>query len=179
MIHAIFSFNKTKNSRLSRTYSEKFKHERSQVSAKIMNEILERSKDFCNIFSISEKDLFNVSSNKEKQYSIVYRKYISLFFVIIQDYDDNDLLALGTLNLLVECFDAVFIDAKEIDIIMNFELSNFIIDEIIVAGEIQEISFEFVREAINFQQRNVALEKDNNQESFIDKIRNTTKRLSK
>lgn len=71
---------------------------------------------------------------------VVYRRYASLFFVAGIDAEDNELLALEILHRYVEQMDKYFGNVCELDIIFNFQRAYYILDEIIVAGEIIESS---------------------------------------
>merc|ERR1719347_997664 len=164
MIHSLFSFNSSRASRLYKTYSDEALKNKKILSDKIMDLVLDRSSSYCNMFSVSSKEVFD--SETGKKYSIVYRKFINLYFAVLQDYEDNELLTLNMLNLIVDCFDSVFVEAKELDIIFNFEVSNFIIDEIILGGEIQEASLEVIKEAIVNSDKVSQFENEANKKGF-------------
>lgn len=71
---------------------------------------------------------------------IVYKRYASLFFCAGLDNTDNELLAIEVLHRYVELLDKYFGNVCELDIIFNFEKAYFILDEFLMAGEIQETS---------------------------------------
>mmetsp|Transcript_24025 Transcript_24025/g.65006 ORF Transcript_24025/g.65006 Transcript_24025/m.65006 type:complete len:171 (-) Transcript_24025:102-614(-) len=98
-------------------------------------------------------------------YKLVYRRYAGLFFTIAVDINDNELACLETIHLFVELLDQYFSNVCELDIVFNFNkvrspalprtLPVFgpnspsthtapqvysILDEYILAGEIQETS---------------------------------------
>ena len=50
---------------------------------------------------------------------------------------DNELLMLETIHRYVEVLDKYFGSVCELDIIFNFEKAYFILDELVLAGEMQ------------------------------------------
>lgn len=75
-----------------------------------------------------------------KDSKIVYRRYASLYFIAGIEAEDNELLALEIIHRYVEQMDRYFGNVCELDIIFNFQRAYYILDEIIVAGEIIESS---------------------------------------
>ncbi|CAG9582105.1 putative clathrin coat assembly protein AP17 [Leishmania major strain Friedlin] len=71
---------------------------------------------------------------------LVYRRYAGLFFILGIDQEDNDLMYVELIHLLVEVLDMFFKDVCELDLIFNFHKVFMIIDEMIMGGEIQEVS---------------------------------------
>lgn len=73
-----------------------------------------------------------------KDLKIVYRRYASLYFLTAVEQDDNQLITLEVIHRYVEILDKYFGSVCELDIIFNFEKAYFILDELILGGEIQE-----------------------------------------
>lgn len=71
---------------------------------------------------------------------VVYRRYASLYFVAGIEQDDNELLALEIVHRYVEQMDRYYGNVCELDIIFNFQRAYYILDEIIVAGQMIESS---------------------------------------
>merc|ERR1711978_634495 len=71
---------------------------------------------------------------------VVYKRYASLFFAFAISKDDNELMALEIIHRFVEVLDMYFGSVCELDIIFNFEKAYFILDELVLAGEIQDTS---------------------------------------
>lgn len=71
---------------------------------------------------------------------LVYRRYAGLFFILGIDQEDNDLVYVELIHLLVEVLDMFFKDVCELDLVFNFHKVFMIIDEMIMGGEIQEVS---------------------------------------
>lgn len=71
---------------------------------------------------------------------IVYRRYAGLFFCACIENQDNELFYLEALHLLVEVLDGYFNNVCELDIIFNFHKVYAILDEVFLAGEVEETS---------------------------------------
>lgn len=82
---------------------------------------------------------------------IVYKRYASLFFCVAIDNNDNELLTLEIVHRYVELLDKYFGSVCELDIIFNFEKAYFVLDELLIAGEVQETSKKSVLKAIAAQ----------------------------
>ena len=85
-----------------------------------------------------------------KNMQIVYKRYASLFFAFAISKDDNELMALEIIHRYVEVLDMYFGSVCELDIIFNFEKAYFILDELIMAGEVQDTSKKAVLKQIEF-----------------------------
>ncbi|ORZ40734.1 Adaptor protein complex sigma subunit [Catenaria anguillulae PL171] len=75
-----------------------------------------------------------------KDTRIIYRRYASLFFVAAIESLENELLTLELIHRYVEVLDRYFGNVCELDLIFNFHKAYFILDEILIAGEMQESS---------------------------------------
>jgi len=71
---------------------------------------------------------------------VVYRRYASLFFICQIGNQDNELLTLEIIHRYVEVLDQSFGNVCELDLIFNFQQAYAILDELIIAGEMQETS---------------------------------------
>jgi hypothetical protein len=69
---------------------------------------------------------------------VVYRRYASLFFIAGIEADDNELATLEIIHRYVELMDKYYGNVCELDIIFNFQKAYYILDELLIAGEIQE-----------------------------------------
>jgi len=81
----------------------------------------------------------------------VYRRYASLFFIAGIDQDDNELITLEIIHRYVEILDKYFGNVCELDLIFNFQKAYFVLDELLMAGEMQESSKKTVLRAISAQ----------------------------
>jgi len=81
----------------------------------------------------------------------VYRRYASLFFVTGISATDNELITLEIIHRYVEILDRYFGNVCELDLIFNFQKAYFVLDELIIAGEMQESSKKSVLKVISQQ----------------------------
>ena len=82
---------------------------------------------------------------------VVYRRYASLFFIAATDPTDNELITLEIVHRYVEQMDKYYGNVCELDIIFNFQKAYFILDELLLAGEMQESSKKNVLRVIGAQ----------------------------
>ncbi|KAK0248556.1 AP-2 complex subunit sigma [Friedmanniomyces endolithicus] len=75
---------------------------------------------------------------------IVYRRYAGLFFCACVDANDNELACLEAIHFFVEVLDQFFGNVCELDLVFNFYKVYAILDEVFLAGEIQETSKQVV-----------------------------------
>jgi len=73
-------------------------------------------------------------------YKLIYRRYAGLFFTIAVDTHDNELSYLETIHLFVELLDSYFSNVCELDIVFSFNKVYSILDEFMMAGEMEETS---------------------------------------
>lgn len=75
---------------------------------------------------------------------IVYRRYAGLFFCACVDTNDNELAYLEAIHFFVEVLDSFFGNVCELDLVFNFYKVYAILDEVFLAGEIEETSKQVV-----------------------------------
>ena len=80
----------------------------------------------------------------------MYKRYASLFFCFVIDAEDNELIILEVIHRYVEVLDQYFGSVCELDIIFNFEKAYFILDELLMSGEMQDTSKKAVLKHIEF-----------------------------
>jgi len=91
------------------------------------------------------------STHKHPDTKVVYRRYASLFFIAGCDATDNELITLEIVHRYVEQMDKYYGNVCELDIIFNFQKAYFILDELLLAGEMQESSKKNVLRCIGQQ----------------------------
>ncbi|SAM03369.1 hypothetical protein [Absidia glauca] len=79
-----------------------------------------------------------------RNYKIVYRRYAGLFFCVCVDANDNELSYLEAIHFFVEVLDAFFGNVCELDLVFNFYKVYAILDEVFLAGEVEETSKNIV-----------------------------------
>ena len=97
-----------------------------------------------------------------KGYTLCYRRYASLYFVVCLDPDDNELIALELIHRYVECLDAAYHNVCELDLILDFMTAYHILDELVIGGEMQETSKKAVLRVVAQQD---ALEENPNEKA--------------
>lgn len=83
-----------------------------------------------------------------REYKLIYRRYASLYFCVGVDPSDNELLTLDVIHQYVEVLDKYFGNVCELDLIFNFHKAYFILDEVLVAGELQESSKKVIQRVV-------------------------------
>ncbi|KAL2230528.1 UNVERIFIED_CONTAM: AP-1 complex subunit sigma-2, partial [Sesamum indicum] len=84
-------------------------------------------------------------------YKVVYRRYAGLYICMCVDHDDNELEILEIIHHYVVILDHYFGSVCELDLIFNFHKAYYILDEILIAGELQESNKKTVERLIDAQ----------------------------
>jgi len=113
--------------RLSQWYTTMTAKEKTRTAREVSSLVLGRPAKQCNFIEWLDKKL-------------VYKRYASLYFIACITNDDNELITLETIHLFVEVLDRYFGNVCELDIIFNFHKAYFILDELLIGGEMQETS---------------------------------------
>eukprot|EP01103_Thecamoeba_quadrilineata_P012799 TRINITY_DN3394_c0_g1_i2.p1 TRINITY_DN3394_c0_g1~~TRINITY_DN3394_c0_g1_i2.p1 ORF type:complete len:156 (-),score=11.75 TRINITY_DN3394_c0_g1_i2:13-480(-) len=140
MIHFLMLLNRQGKTRLAKWYSPFTQKEKTRFSREIGNMILNRPQKLCNFL-------------EWKSYKIIFKRYASLFFIVCADPTDNELLMLEIIHLFVETLDRHFVNVCELDLIFNFHKAYFILDELLMSGELQETSEKVILRIIEQQDR--------------------------
>lgn len=99
---------------------------------------------------ISSRDQKHQSNFVEFQnIKLVYKRYAGLYFIAGIDLVDNELIYLSSIHLLVEVLDSCFENVCELDLVFNFYKIYMILDEMFLAGEIQETSKTIILDRID------------------------------
>ncbi len=91
------------------------------------------------------------ADNTAADTKIVYRRYASLFFIAGCSSEDNELITLEIIHRYVEQMDKYYGNVCELDIIFSFTKAYYILDELLLAGELQESSKKNVLRCISQQ----------------------------
>jgi AP-2 complex subunit sigma-1 len=86
-------------------------------------------------------------------YKLIYRRYAGLFFTIAVDETDNELSYLETIHLFVELLDSYFSNVCELDIVFNFSKVYSILDEFMLAGELEETSKREILDRVKLMEK--------------------------
>jgi len=131
MIHFALLFSKQGKIRLSKYYVVTSQKDRKRIERDVVNAILPRHVKSCNV--VEYKDL-----------KLVYRKYASLYFCLAVDRGANELATLEQIQHYVEILDKYFGNVCELDLVFNFHKAHYVLDEVFIAGHLQETSKKLI-----------------------------------
>ncbi|CAI0542452.1 unnamed protein product [Linum tenue] len=146
-IHFVCLISRQGKVRLTKWYSTYTQKERSKAIRELSGVILSRGPKLCNFVDW-------------KGYKVVYKRYASLYFCMCIDDEDNELEALEVIHHFVEILDRYFGSVCELDLIFNFHKAYYILDELLIAGELQESSKKTVAKLISAQDSLVEVAKE-------------------
>ena len=126
-IHFALLISRQGKTRLSKWYSPYDQNERTRVIKEVSNMVIGRPSKLCNFLDW-------------RDHKIVYKRYASLYFMICIDRTDNELVAMEVVHHFVETLDQYFGNVCELDLIFNFHKAYWILDEVLLNGELQESS---------------------------------------
>lgn len=147
MIHFFILMSRQGKVRLAKWYSTYSQKERARVVKETTPLVLSRPLKLCNF--VDWKNL-----------KLVYKRYASLYFLCGVDSSDNELLVLEIIHHFVEVLDMYFGNVCELDLIFNFHKAYYILDELLIAGELQEPSKRAISRVIEAQDQLVEQAKD-------------------
>lgn len=117
--------NKQGQTRLAQYFEKLTIQEKNTLENEIIRKCLARNEKQCSFI-------------EHLHYKCVYRRYASLFFIVGVSHDMNELSVLEFIHSLVETLDRYFENVCELDIMFNIERAHFILDEMVMNGEIVE-----------------------------------------
>mmetsp|Transcript_21400 Transcript_21400/g.29723 ORF Transcript_21400/g.29723 Transcript_21400/m.29723 type:complete len:150 (+) Transcript_21400:134-583(+) len=135
MIHFILLISRQGKVRLAKWYSQYSTKERTKLVKQTTTNILSRGPKLCNFLELGP--------NK-----IIYKRYASLYFCAGVDPSDNELAVLEIIHHFVEILDRYFGNVCELDLIFNFHKAYYILDEVLLGGELQETSKKAVNHVV-------------------------------
>ncbi|KAG0286126.1 AP-1 adaptor complex sigma subunit Aps1 [Linnemannia gamsii] len=122
--------------RLAKWFTTLSPKEKSKIVKDVTQLVLARRTKMCNFLEY-------------KDTKVIYRRYASLYFITGVGTQDNELITLEIIHRYVEVLDRYFGNVSELDLIFNFERAYYMLDELLIAGEMQESSKIAVLKAIN------------------------------
>jgi len=138
MMHFLLLMSRQGKVRLAKWYSTYSQKERAKIMKDVTPMVLGRPLKLCNFLDWRDQRL-------------IYKRYASLYFVCGVDTTDNELLVLETIHHFVEVLDKYFGNVCELDLIFNFHKAYYMLDEIMLAGELQEPSKKLITRNIEAQ----------------------------
>jgi len=127
MFHFLLLISRQGKTRLTKWYTPYTQKQKNKIIREVTNMVLSRPQKLCNFL-------------EWRNGKIIYKRYASLFFVVMADREDNELLSLEIIHHFVEILDRYFGNVCELDLIFNFHKAYYILDELVIAGELQETS---------------------------------------
>ena len=105
--------------------------ERRQIEGEIVRKCLARSDKQCSFV-------------EHRNYKVIYRRYASLFFIVGVDGEENELAIFEFIHCMVETLDRHFGNVCELDIMFHLEKAHYILDEMVMNGNIVETNKSLV-----------------------------------
>ncbi|CEI66938.1 hypothetical protein FVEN_g8584 [Fusarium venenatum] len=137
-IHYLILLSRQGKVRLAKWFSTLSPKDKAKIVKDVSQLVLARRTRMCNFLEY-------------KDTKIVYRRYASLFFIAGCSSDDNELITLEIIHRYVEQMDKYYGNVCELDIIFSFTKAYYILDEILLAGELQETSKKNILRCIGQQ----------------------------
>ncbi|KAL2653374.1 hypothetical protein R1flu_021502 [Riccia fluitans] len=140
MIRFILLQNRQGKTRLAKYYVPLEDSEKHKLEYEVHRLVVNRDPKFTNFVEF-------------RTHKVIYRRYAGLFFSMCVDITDNELAYLESIHLFVEILDHFFSNVCELDLVFNFHKVYLILDEFILAGELQETSKKAIIERMNELER--------------------------
>lgn len=126
MIKFLLMVNKQGQTRLAKYYNEMTVKERTTLEGELVRKCLSRNESLCSFIEY-------------RGYKVIYRRYASLYFIVGVDLqEENEMAYLQFIHNLVETMDKYFENVCQLDIMYNIEKAHYILDEMIMNGQIVE-----------------------------------------
>ena len=153
-----------KKQRLAKWFTTLSPKDKAKIVKDVTQLVLSRRTRMCNFLEYKGPPLWDcgIAGSRDRGFAasrrvgltwrvdtkVVYRRYASLFFIAGIDATDNELITLEIVHRYVEQMDKYYGNVCELDIIFNFQKAYFILDELLLAGEMQETSKKTVLRCI-------------------------------
>ncbi|KEY68546.1 hypothetical protein S7711_08013 [Stachybotrys chartarum IBT 7711] len=137
-IHYLILLSRQGKVRLAKWFTTLSPRDKAKIVKDVSQLVLARRTRMCNFLEY-------------KDTKIVYRRYASLFFITGCSSEDNELITLEIIHRYVEQMDKYYGNVCELDIIFSFTKAYYILDELLLAGELQESSKKNVLRCIGQQ----------------------------
>ncbi|PHH78718.1 hypothetical protein CDD80_6353 [Ophiocordyceps camponoti-rufipedis] len=137
-IHYLILLSRQGKVRLAKWFTTLSPKDKAKIVKDVSQLVLARRTRMCNFLEY-------------KDTKIVYRRYASLYFIAGCSSDDNELMTLEVIHRYVEQMDKYYGNVCELDIIFSFTKAYYILDELLLAGELQESSKKNVLRCIGQQ----------------------------
>ena len=147
MIYMFLLINRQGKVRLAKFYENYLINERRKIMKEVSLAVVSRSSKVSNFYEWQE-------------YKIIYKRYASLYFIVMCDKQDNELIGLEVIHHFVECLDDYFYNVCELDIIFNLHKANYIIEEMMISGYVQDTDRTIIKSHLLAQDEAIKEEKE-------------------
>jgi AP-3 complex subunit sigma len=145
MIKSILIVNNHGKPRVTKFYQTVPQEKQQAVIRRLYHQVVNRPDSFCNYLEGSIPELGEGTK-------IIYRHYATLFFVFAVDSQESDLGILDLIQVFVEALDKCFENVCELDLIFHSDRVHWILDEIVMGGQVLETNINAILQAINDQE---------------------------
>nr|XP_043622199.1 AP-3 complex subunit sigma [Erigeron canadensis] len=141
MIRAVIIINDQGKPRLIKFYDYQPVEKQQEIIRNIYSVLCSRAENVSNFVQ--------VDSTFGPNTRLVYKTFATLYFIVIFDESENELAILDLMQVFVETLDKCFSNVCELDIVFNFSKVHTILDEIILGGQVVEMSSSEVVKAVD------------------------------
>ncbi|KAK3118042.1 AP-1 complex subunit sigma [Paratrimastix pyriformis] len=138
-VNFVFLISRQGKTRVQQWYVHYPQKEKQKIIREVTSLVLARPAKMCNFLEYRGQ-------------KVVYKRYASLFFIFGVDSQDNELFILELIHHYVEVLDRYFGNVCELDLIFNFYKAYYALNELLLAGEVQETSRKLILQAMASQE---------------------------
>lgn len=144
ILKGILIINNHGKPRLCKFYQSVSQDQQQQVIRRVYQQVVNRPDSFCNYLEGSIPEWGEGTK-------IIYRHYATLYFVFAVDAQESDLGILDLIQVFVEALDKCFENVCELDLIFHSDKVYFVLDEIVMGGQVLETNINAILQAIKDQ----------------------------
>ena len=147
MIKGIIIVNNHGKPRLVKFYQQVESESLQQtVIRRVFTQVAQRPDSFCNY-------LEGIVPEWGENIKLIYRHYATLYFVFAVDSQESDLGILDLIQVFVEALDKCFENVCELDLIFHSDRVHYILDEIVMGGQVLETNIGSILQSIKDQNK--------------------------
>ncbi|CAI5460959.1 unnamed protein product [Closterium sp. Yama58-4] len=140
MIKAVLIINNQGKARFARFYANISGERQQHIMRYSFEAVASRPPTWSNIIEDS--------SRFGKNIKLVYRTFATLYFIFLIDRAENELAVLDLIHVFVESLDRCYKNVCELDIVFNFTKVHQILNEIVIGGQVLEVTVDEVHRAV-------------------------------
>ncbi|CAI5503775.1 unnamed protein product [Closterium sp. Naga37s-1] len=150
MIKAVLIINNQGKARFARFYANISGERQQHIIRHSFEAVASRPPTWSNI--VEDPSRFG------KNIKLVYRTFATLYFIFLIDRAENELAVLDLIHVFVESLDRCYKNVCELDIVFNFTKVHQILNEIVIGGQVLEVTVDEVHRAVQEIERGQVLE---------------------